>query len=52
MNSERPFFVHAYHGSLTVIRLCIEIQDVFHGCHKITVLLGRDGPAPFQVRLK
>jgi hypothetical protein len=44
-------FIHAYHRTIDVIRPAIHFQNIFHGGNETTVVLGRNTPALFQVRL-
>jgi len=45
-------FIHAYHRTIDSIWPAIHFQNIFHGGDKATIVLGRNTPAFFQVRLK
>ena len=43
---------HTNHGSLRIVGLLVEVQDLFHPPHELGVLLGWDNPLLDQVRLE
>src|SRR5262245_9850309 len=43
-------FIHAYHGDLGIIRRMVDLQAIFHMCHKLPTLRGRNDPHLPQIR--
>ena len=52
LNQLRRLFVHAYHGICCTVWSLGNVQDIFHVCEKICVLLGWNHPVFSQMRLK
>jgi hypothetical protein len=44
--------VEAHYGSLWIVGLFVEVQDLFHAPHELGVVLGWDHPLLNQVRLE
>jgi len=45
-------FIHAHQRKPAIVRQVVEIENILHGGHKGSVLMGRDLPILAQVRLK
>src|SRR5659263_166577 len=45
-------FIHANHRPHWIIRSPINIQNLFHGCYKLSVFFGRNNPTYYFPRLK